>query len=87
MGRDEVLARVKRLVLTVNGNLTEGELTEDRSLITHLGLDSLQLAKLVAALREQLLDVSYLPWIVEAADQGRDTLGSLVDFVFREVRR
>lgn len=81
MRHDEILADVRVALLAVNSDLREEEIREEVELVDQLGLDSLNLAQLIENLRQKHHSINFTPWFVDAARQGRDTVGRLVEFI------
>ncbi len=75
LNRDEVLEKVKRVVVDALG-VDASEVTEAASFSNDLGADSLDSVELIMAIEEEL-GVS----VPEADAEGLKTVGQVVDFV------
>jgi len=88
MSRQELLDRVRNLLLTLNGQVDAyDDLSESASLIQDLGLDSFALESLFSSIRDEILDVEFTPWFVRASRRGEDTVASLVDYVMEQLHQ
>ena len=81
MRKEEILADVQLALLKINSDLDVRNITEPVELVDGLGLDSLNLANLIESLRAKYSDINFMPWFIEAAKKGQDTVGRLVEFI------
>ncbi len=81
MRRDEIRIEVTRRILAIDRKLRADDVRDDASLVDNLGLDSLDLAELSVSIREAYDDLDLTDWYISSSSSGRDTIGSLVDFI------
>ncbi|MEV4247542.1 acyl carrier protein [Streptosporangium canum] len=85
--RQQISEQVRQLILAQRISAEIREVPESASLTYDLGLDSLQLASLIAAIKEKIADMEFTPWYVDSGRNGQDTVGGLVDYIAERVVR
>jgi hypothetical protein len=82
MYRQQILSRVRSILLDAVPHLRLEQVTEAASLTSDLDMDPSHLDVLISRLTAELAeaDIAFTPWYVQAS-RGHDTVGSLVDFL------
>jgi acyl carrier protein len=87
MDRQQLLDYVRNFILGLNSGLYPDDVSEFASMTYDLGMDSFYLEALVSNLKEQVADIEFTPWYIQAARRGHDTVGSLVDYIDEQLSR
>ncbi|MBE3012127.1 acyl carrier protein [Microbispora sp. NEAU-D428] len=81
MNRHQIAEQVRHLIRAQCASLEIDEVSEDASLTYDLGMDSLQIGSLIAAIREEIADIEFSPWYIDSGWNGQDTVGGLTDYI------
>ena len=78
---DTLAELIANELVRIRPHLATAELRRDASLTQELGLDSLDLEQLFAAIKAQVGEVDLTPWFLSSARRGSDSLLSLATFL------
>jgi acyl carrier protein len=81
MTRDQIRTDLVNRICSLDAKILVRDLRDDASLVDDLGLDSLDLAELSAAIRDRYDDIDLTDWYIASSKSGHDTLASLVDYI------
>jgi acyl carrier protein len=81
MRRADLVRMICETVIAANPTIAAVDVDQTSSLSDQLGLDSVQFEKMIAAIKERVVDINLTPWCIRANRPGEDTISSLVDYI------